>query len=481
MTALEDALRTALRARLETYEDPLLVPRYQGPSGPAYGGTAQRATAGAIAVAVAIAVIAFGAISFIGGGQGARPGGLDVAAGPTVTVPQGDRPVVRLVIEDQSLHPVRVDEVLLPGGAPAGGPGVDGFYMQAFRTPTGFEGPMLWVLTVPPPTSERNDYGFGQGRRLTVQGRNGYIQGEGPGLRLTWPGGDGGGVIITSWGVSEGDIVQVAEGLRPRSAGWDATVLPGGLAPVVDSSRAAGQLIGDGRRVESTYRGDSGRMVDLSVSDAGPVSFEDRAMGIGGARSVESVMVAGRPGLMMEANGDGSRRSVLWQPTGTTVAELRVGRATAADVVTRNDVLAVVARVRMVDGQAWLSSLPPSTVSPADLPATIAMLSKGTPLPPGSTWPGTNTAPTARDRASLASEMFDYALCAWEREWLIAMGGVDERRAEFALAALDGSQSWAVATAADRASTQFRATYIGDLMHAGDVPRAQEYVARTCR
>lgn len=481
MTAIEDALRTALRARLETYEDPLPPPRYSGTPRTAHRGTARRATAGAIAAAVAIVVIAFGAVRLTGGGQATPPAGLDVAAGPASSIPLANPPVVRLLVEHPSLRAVRVDEVLVPGGAPAGGPGVDGFYMQAFRTSAGFDGPMLWVLTVPPPTSERNDYGFGQGRRLTVQDRDGHIQGEGPGLRLTWPGSDGGGVIITSWGVSQADVVNVADGLRPRLAGWDATVLPGGLAPVVDSPRAAGQLAGDGRRVESTYRGDSGRMVELSVSDAGPVSFEDRAMGISTARSVESVTVAGRPGLMIEAGGAGSRRSVLWQPTATTIAELRVGRATADDVVSRDDVLVLVASTRLVDDEVWLSSLPPSTVRPEDVRTTASMLSQGTPLPQGSTWPSTIMAPAARDRASLATEMLNQALCAWERDWLTAMGGADQRRADAALAALDGSHSWAVAAAADRGSTQFRATYIGDLLHAGDVPRAEEHVARTCR
>lgn len=109
------------------------------------------------------------------------------------------------------------------------------------------------------------------------------------------------------------------------------------------------------------------------------------------------------------------------------------------------------------------------------------MLSHGTPLPQGSTWPSSIMAPAARDRASLSTEMMSHALCAWEREWLRAMGDADQGRAATALATLDDAHSWAVAAAADRGSIQFRATYIGDLLHAGDVSGAQEHVARTCR
>ena len=71
-------------------------------------------------------------------------------------------------------------------------------------------------------------------------------------------------------------------------------------------------------------------------------------MGLASARTFEAMTVAGRPGLLIGERGGGpSGFLVLWQPTDTSLAELRLKRATTDDVVTREDVLAVASAVRV--------------------------------------------------------------------------------------------------------------------------------------
>lgn len=479
MTAFEERLRTALRARVDAFDEPVppVVP-HPRPQLPRVRRAPRLRTATIAAVLVA-AMAAVGLLVAEGDDPARRPG-IDVVAGPPSEAPAPPvaPAVVRVVVDAPGVKAVRVDEIVSPPTGPPAGPGIDGFHMQSFRSAAGFEGPMLWVLTVPPPGHEPNDYGFGLGRRVTVQGRPAHVQGD-AGLRLTWPAADGGGVILTSWGMAERDLLAVAEGLRPRPAGWEATVLPGGLAPVIDSSRAAGQHVTGGRRVEGTYRDGSGRSVSLSVSDAGPVTFEDRASAGHEARTFEAVAVAGRPGLMTQTGGDGSRWSVLWQPTPTMVAELRLDPAARDDVVNGDDVRAALASVRVVDEQQWRSMLPASTVRPEDLPATAASLWAGTHLPAGATWSDSAVVPAARDRAALASEVMNHALCAWQREWLAAKDGGDEARAERAVVALDRAGAWPISAVANPGGQLSRGRNIATQLR-GDVASARDYVARGC-
>ena len=470
---LEQRLRAALRARVQGAPVTSL-PRLTPGQFPESTGGRRAVLIGGSAVLAVMAGLAAVAVLQPDGRSG--PVAVNVA-GPVAGEPEHRSAAVRVILDLPGLDPVRVDETVVSGGV-AAGPGVDGFYIQSFRSPFGFSGPMVWVLTVPPPPSGRNDYGFNIGRPLTIQRSPAHLQGSGPGLRLTWPADNGGGVIVASWGLSEDAVVSFANGLRRRQAGWDATVLPEGLAVVVDSPRAGYRP--PGTRVEETYRNSSGRQVQLSVTSVTPVGFEDRAMGVASARSFEAITVAGRLGLLIgEPGGGPSGFLVLWQPTDTSMAELRLKPATADDVVTREDVLAVASAIRVVDDDAWQSSLPSSTIQPDDFHEEVARLQAGAPLPSGSSWDAFEVAPVARDRPSLAEEMLTYAVCAWQRDWLSATTAGENTRADAVVNTLEKAATWPIAR---EAAPWVQPPDIGESlsgqMRSGDVASVRVSVTR---
>lgn len=429
------------------------------------------------AAAVLVAVV--GATTFIALPDEPRsPDAVAVDASGPAAAAEPKPSATRVVVDLPGTELLRVDETILPA-SDTSGPGVDGFYMQSFRTSAGFAGPMLWVLTVPPPSSERNDYGFGVGRTVSVQGRPARVQGAGPGLRLTWPADDGGGVILASWGLAEDAVISIANGLRSRQAGWDATVLPLGMTVVVDSPRGGPRP--KGSRVQATYRTAGGRPLNLEVSDVTAVDFEDRAMGVGTARSFEAVTVGGRQGLLIGEAGSGPARSLLlWQPTDTSMAELRVGRSTADDEVTRDDVVAVASAVRTVDESTWVHALPPSTVRPDQIATEASRLQDGVPLPASSAW--RNIAPAARDRLGLAQEILVYATCAWARDWIGAVAAGDDARAQYAVVTLERSSTWPLAKEAGTPTPlAVRGSSVTNQMRAGDVDAVSSAVQSTCR
>lgn len=404
---------------------------------------------------------------------------VDVAAGPDSQL--GDHAVAppRVIVDLPGVSSVFVDETLTPPTEEAeSGPGVDGFYVQSFRTPAGLAPPLLWVLTVPPPPSEMNDYGFESGRPITVQGGTAHVVGASPLFRLTWPGPEGGGVIMSSWGLSEGELTAVADGLRSRPAGWDATFLPHGLAPALDRARASSRRPENVRRVDTVYRTESGRQIQLHVTDTEPVSFENRIMGIGNARSVEEVAVGGRQGLIIDAGSDASSWSVLWQPTDTTMAELSLSKATADDVVSADDVIAVVSGVRVVDESEWQDRLPSSTIRSEALASEVARLRADTPRPPGQP-PATELTPLARDRRVLADDVMRDAMCAWARDWLTATASHDGPRAEAAAAALKGASDWPVVAEAYPSGSP--AAGPAAMVLSGGIAGYEDYVDSSCR
>ena len=264
-------------------------------------------------------------------------------------------------------------------------------------------------------------------------------------------------MILASLQLSEDELLAVARGLRARVPGWEFSVLPDGLAPVVDSARRG---VPGARTMDADYNG-QGVTAHVSVSTAGPTSFDDRVMGVGVAPSARPVTVAGQVGLLTQEPGRLNSWAVIWQPSPTTVATVRFSGM--ADVLAE-----ALPGVRVVPEDEWLSTLPESTVRPASVPAEVAALQQGVPLPSGRSWEELSIAAVARDRQTLADQVTSWARCAWNDEWKAATDAGDKVRADAAIEAVSTSSTWPGGMAAGSpAGAASLAETLADQLRAG--------------
>jgi hypothetical protein len=453
VSTIETRLRDALQAHAEATD--VVVPLRFVPNAPVRRRRPLRLAAAGVALALAAGAVGL----VVRRPESPRPSELHVTDTAELQVGPPASPLPRVIVDLPGLRLDRVEERFPTAlQEPTSGPGFDGFHIQSFRTAEGLAGPLLWALTVPAPPSDRNDYGFGLGRPVAVQGTTAWLSGGGPGYRLAWAGSGGGGVILTSLHLSEDELLAVARGLRPRATGWEFSVLPHGLAGVVDSPRRGGP---GARTMDADYNG-QGVAASVSVSTAGPASFEDQIMGVGIAPSVQPVTVAGVVGLLIEEPGRPNSRAVVWQPSPTTVARVRL-------ISFAGGIGEMLAGVRVVTEDEWLGTLPERTVRPASVPAEVTALQQGVPLPAGRGWGELRIAAVARDRQSLADQVVSWAVCAWNDEWQAATDAGDGGRAGAAIDAVAASGAWPSASTAyaGPAHAASRAEDLAEQLRAG--------------
>jgi hypothetical protein len=347
---LEDRLRAALRARAATTSDAAARPPERfvpGPTGSTGGPSYRRRALVVGAAAVAAGVLAFAAVALT---QGDGHEGSDVTTRPPSPAEEG------LGVDGPSGS--RWFVLDLPGVTPTGAYVEDrggqsiragsAQTLQAFRTDDGFGGPALWVETTPAGDDFGPDEGGPGVTRTTIQGREATVTDVGGSIMLSWPGGADEGFYVVAVGMSADEVVSFAEGLRPRGngEGWDATELPLGLREIsLDQEATSDELY-----AEWSYTGQLDANYELFVNPGGAPVFEgwvrEHAAGAG---SVEPLTVGGRPGVIIETEGE---TVVVWLPTDTAVADFRISG-------TVEDLVAALEALRPVDEAAWLDHLPP--------------------------------------------------------------------------------------------------------------------------
>ncbi|MGH9188237.1 MAG: hypothetical protein ACRD0U_20915, partial [Acidimicrobiales bacterium] len=334
----------------------------------------------------------------------------------------------RLLLDLEGARLERAHESVVSAPAQQGTPS----HLQAFRTNAGFDGPLLWITTVP----DGAGYGFGEqspdADQVQIQGTPAYLQVHDTVVWLGWPSGGAGGVSLAAYGLPKDTVVAVADGLRPRQdgAGWDTSALPDGLILVDDDPQAWEA----GRSTEVTWVDERGHAIELFVNEGGESTFEGLVLDrVNSAVAVEAVTVLGRSGVLSSYAADD--HAVIWRPNDATVAELRVGGSV-------EEARAALAAVRVVDEATWLAALPDGTVTPSEQALEAARLQRDIPLPPGASWEGFDPGDVSKDPYQFGAELALYAACVWEQDWLAALDAGDPDRAQAAVDAMAGVRSW---------------------------------------
>ena len=129
--------------------------------------------------------------------------------------------------------------------------------------------------------------------------------------------------------------------------------------------------------------------------------------------------------------------AALWAYDGR-VLEFRAG---AADVTAFESLLA---SLRAVDTNTWLSALPESVVQTTDRTAVIASMLQGVTLPPGfdpSTITGSDL---TSDRYQLGAWVTGTVACTWLKLWSNARSTGDTAGAQHAIAAMATAKDWPI-------------------------------------
>ena len=139
------------------------------------------------------------------------------------------------------------------------------------------------------------------------------------------------------------------------------------------------------------------------------------------------------------AGGRPGHRDVtaLWN-SGDHVLEFRAG---VADVGAFRTMLA---QLRKVDADAWLSALPASVVKTADRTAVITAMLRGIPLPSGFDASTIQGPRLSRDRYQLGAAVSGTVACTWFRRWLEARNRGDHAAVRAAIDAMATAKDWPI-------------------------------------
>lgn len=116
-------------------------------------------------------------------------------------------------------------------------------------------------------------------------------------------------------------------------------------------------------------------------------------------------------------------------------------RANATDM---DNFKALLATVRRVDVDAWLSSLPPSVIKLADRGAVVDEMLKGIPVPPGFDASAVKAQDLTSDRYQLGAAVAGAVACAWIDRWDAARKQDDTTIAHQAVAAMATAKEWPI-------------------------------------
>lgn len=116
-------------------------------------------------------------------------------------------------------------------------------------------------------------------------------------------------------------------------------------------------------------------------------------------------------------------------------------RATVADVTAFKLLLA---QLRHVDTDTWLSALPASVVKTADRSAVIAEMLRGVTLPPGFDPSAIKGAALTKDRYQLGAAVTGTVACSWLKRWSDARRRGDGAGVRQAIAAMATARDWPI-------------------------------------
>ena len=129
--------------------------------------------------------------------------------------------------------------------------------------------------------------------------------------------------------------------------------------------------------------------------------------------------------------------TALWE-YGGQVLEFRAG---AADIAAFESLLA---SLRQVNVDTWLSALPASVVKTTDRAAVIASMLQGVTVPPGFKPSSISGAGLTSDRYQLGATVAGTVACTWFKRWSDARGSGDSAGVQQAIAAMATAKDWPI-------------------------------------
>jgi hypothetical protein len=104
----------------------------------------------------------------------------------------------------------------------------------------------------------------------------------------------------------------------------------------------------------------------------------------------------------------------------------------------------LLADLRRVDTNTWLSAMPASVVKTADRPQAVTAMLRGIPLPPGFDAAGIPGAKLSKDRYQLGATVAGTVACSWLRVWSQARRAGDTPTVDRAIAAMATAKHWPI-------------------------------------
>jgi hypothetical protein len=116
-------------------------------------------------------------------------------------------------------------------------------------------------------------------------------------------------------------------------------------------------------------------------------------------------------------------------------------RAGAADV---DAFKALLATLKRVDTDTWLSAMPFSVVKTPDRATTIRQMLRGVPLPPGFEQDDIKGSQLTKDRYQLGAAVAGTVACQWFKRWAEARSENDRAEEREAIVAMATARGWPV-------------------------------------
>jgi hypothetical protein len=196
----------------------------------------------------------------------------------------------------------------------------------------------------------------------------------------------------------------------------------------------------DVREGEMTFR-NGARTLDLHWRSSDHASWvEDRAHS---AKRLPVGEVTGTRAAIFRYPGSAGDFTALWRD-GRYSLELRVGFGRGAEPMTIDEYRRLLASLKAVSVDEWLSAMPESVVLPKESESVVDEMLADMTLPDGFDRGALETGDAVRDRYQLGARVAGAVACAWIRIWVDARESGDAEAEAAAVSAMQGSRRWAI-------------------------------------
>lgn len=161
------------------------------------------------------------------------------------------------------------------------------------------------------------------------------------------------------------------------------------------------------------------------------------------SKRLPDVRVLGATARVFEYDGSNRDFTALWR-AGEYTMELRTSGAEGVARLTAQEYSALLASLKQVSVDEWLSAMPPSVVLPVDSEETIDAMLAELPLPEGFDKSALLGDESVRDRYQLGARVSGAVACAWIAQWADAKKAGDDGARDEAVAAMATARDWPI-------------------------------------